>query len=116
LDCSKYLVNRQIIVSRELTKINETLVVLPNMSQTCLIKPIGEFVVVVIPDIDRGERQRQTEDTQKEALNLFSVLAAAPGISEDLAIELTALKLALTPTDARKAIKKAKILVKQQNK
>ena len=71
---------------------------------------------MVIPEIDRGERQRQTIEIQQNALNLFSVLAAAPGISEDLAIELTALKLALTPTDARKAIKKAKILVKQKNK
>jgi 16S rRNA (cytidine1402-2'-O)-methyltransferase len=115
-ECSKYLVDQQIIVSRELTKLNETLVIYPNTSSIGRINPIGEFVVVVIPEIDSGKRQRQTLEIQQEALNLFSVLSAAPGISEDLAIELTALKLALTPTDARKAVKKAKILVKQQNR
>lgn len=115
-DCSIYLAKQQIIVSRELTKINETLVVSPNALSIKGIKPIGEFVVVVIPEIDTGMRPRQTAEIQAEALNLFSILAAAPGISEDLAIELTALKLDLTPTDARKAIKKAKILVKQQNR
>lgn len=115
-ECKKYLVKQQIIVSRELTKLNETLVVAPNIYELGIIKPIGEFVVVVIPDIETGDRQTMTEEMQGQALKLFSILAAAPGISEDFAIELTALKLALTPTDARKAVKKAKILVKQQNR
>jgi len=114
-DCAFYLVKQQIIVSRELTKINETLVISPNIGSIGPIKPIGEFVVVVIPEMDLDERRQQTEEMQREALNLFSLLFAAQGISEDLAIELTALKLDLTPTDARKAIKKARILVKQQN-
>lgn len=116
LDCSHLLAKQQIIVSRELTKLNETVVESPNIETIGEIKTIGEFVIVVIPQIDQSEKARQTTDLQAEALNLFSTLAAAPGISEDLAVELTALKLALTPTDARKAIKKAKILVKQQNR
>jgi 16S rRNA (cytidine1402-2'-O)-methyltransferase len=115
-DCAKYLAEQQIIISRELTKINETSVESPNIRLLSVIKPIGEFVVVVIPEIDKGERRDQADEMQLEALNLFSSLAAAPGISEDLAIELTALKLDLTETEARKAIKKARILVKQQNK
>jgi len=115
-ECSKYLVDQQIIVARELTKINETLVTSPNIGSIGAIKAIGEFVVVVIPIVDAGFRQAQTADMQQAALKLFSIISAAPGISEDLAIELTALKLDLTPTDARKAVKKAKILVKQQNR
>ncbi len=115
-DCAIYLAKQQIIVSRELTKINETLVVSPNIAEIGDVKPIGEFVVVVIPAAETGERKVVTEEIQSQALKLFSVLVSAPGISEDLAIELTALKLALTPTDARKAVKKAKILVKQQNR
>lgn len=115
VDCGIHLGEQQIIVSRELTKMNETLVVAPNIRLLGPINSIGEFAVVVIPEIDRPHRERQTEEIQREALNLFSSLAAAPGISDDLAIELTALKLALTPSDARKAVKKAKILVKQQN-
>lgn len=115
-DCKQYLAKQQILVARELTKLNETLVVSPNDAVMPPINPIGEFAVVVIPEIDRGERQLATEAVQAEALNLFSMLSSAPGISEDFAIELTGLKLGLSPTDARKAVKKAKILVKQQNR
>lgn len=114
-DCRKCLVKQQIIVARELTKLNETLVTSPNIESLGYINPIGEFVVVVVPEIDPNERRAIDEATQKEAMNLFSLLVQAPGISEDLAIELTGLKLGLSPTDARKAVKKAKILVKQQN-
>ena len=116
IECKSYLVKQQIIVSRELTKLNEQLVVSPNISELSGVKPIGEFVVVVIPESAERERRSLGEETQRAALNLFSLLAAAPGISEDLAIELAALKLNLTLTDARKAVKKAKILVKQQNR
>lgn len=116
IECKKYLVEQQIIVARELTKINEQLVVSPNINMYTNIKPIGEFVVVVIPESMARERKSLDEEKQLLALNLFSLLTVSPGISEDLAIELTALKLTLTPTDARKAVKKAKILVKQQNR
>jgi 16S rRNA (cytidine1402-2'-O)-methyltransferase len=108
-DCKKCLVKQQIVVARE------TLVTSPNIESLGYINPMGEFVVVVVPEIDLNERRAIDEATQKEALNLFSLLVQATGISEDLAIELTGLKLGLSPTDARKAVKKAKILVKQQN-
>lgn len=116
LECGKYLAKQQINVSRELTKLNEQLVVSPNISTLSVVKPIGEFVVVVIPEPMTKERPSLGDEVQLQALNLFSVLTASPAISEDLAIELTALKLNLTLTDARKAVKKAKILVKQQNR
>lgn len=115
-DCKNYLVDQQIIVARELTKLNEQLVVSPNIERIEEVKPLGEFVIAVVPRVDESRRRIQTEVLQSEALKLFSTLSQAPGISEDLAIELTALKLDLTPTDAWKAIKKAKILVKQQNR
>ncbi len=115
-DCKNYLVEQQILVSRELTKLNETLVMSPNIMLLGVINPIGEFAVVVIPPIDDAERVKQSEELQAQALNLFEMLSQAPGISEDFAIELTGLKLGLSVTDARKAVKKAKILVKQQNK
>ncbi len=115
LDCSKYLAKQHIIVFRELTKLNETLVEYQINAYKVPVKAIGEFVVVVIPETRSAQRVPLTEDVQVQAMNLFTALVAAPDISDDLAIELTALKLALTPTDARKAIKRAKILVKQQN-
>jgi 16S rRNA (cytidine1402-2'-O)-methyltransferase len=115
-ECANYLAEHQIIVARELTKLNETLVVYQNKVNHTLIKPLGEFVVTVLPEVGEKRAQAQTESMQRSAMNLFDALAAAPGISEDLAIELTALKLAITVTDARKAVKKARILVKQQNK
>ncbi len=114
-ECKSYLAEQQIIIGRELTKLNETVVESPNITSVGDVKPIGEFVIAVIPQPYSHQRTQQTSELQSQALNLFSTLAAAPGISDDLAIELTALKLALTPTDARKAIKKAKILVKQQS-
>lgn len=114
-DCKNVLVEQQIIVARELTKVNEQLVVSPTILSMSEVKELGEFVVAVIPGMDHSERHVQTEGEQAQALKLFSALCEAPGISEDLAIELTALKLNLTVTDARKAVKKAKILVKQQN-
>lgn len=114
-DCKKCLGKQQIMVARELTKLNETLVTSPNINSLGEINALGEFVVVVVPPIDPEERRSLDEALQKEALNLFEMLSAAPGISDVLAIELTGLKLGLSPTDARKAVKKAKILVKQQN-
>jgi 16S rRNA (cytidine1402-2'-O)-methyltransferase len=115
-DCRKYLVNQQIFITRELTKLNEELVLRPNIESMRHILPIGEFSVVVIPRIGDEDRAKMTEPLQDEALKLFEALAASPEISDDLAIELTGLKLGLSLTDARKAVKKAKILVKQQNR
>jgi 16S rRNA (cytidine1402-2'-O)-methyltransferase len=113
-ECSEILVESQIVVGRELTKINEELVVKPKTTKLRSIKTIGEFVVVVLPSQSLESVDAKDEQVGREALDLFSRLAVAPGIPEDLAIELVGLKLGLSTTEAKKAVKKAKILVKQQ--
>ncbi len=113
-EAEEILVKKQILVLRELTKINETTVIRPNSLSKELIKPLGEFCMVVIPEIYASSNPRQTKSLQGEALNLFERLVAGGQVSNDLAIELVALKMAVSEAVARKAVKKAKISVKQQ--
>lgn len=115
LEDAEKLVKGQIIVLRELTKLNETVVIRPNIELSEAIKPIGEFCLVLLPEIDESKRADEPEVLQAEALNLFQQLVAGGQVSADLAIELVALKLHVTEAVARKAVKKAKISVKQQN-
>lgn len=113
-DCSQQLVKSQIIVCRELTKLNEQLVIKQNNDKLGDVKALGEFVVVVVPSVDAESTNANDAEVGRQALDLFSRLVQAPGIPEDLAIELVGLKLGLSTTEAKKALKKAKILVKQQ--
>lgn len=108
------LVKKHILVLRELTKLNESSVIRPNNISTDTIKAIGEFCMVVIPEIDATVTTVPTASMQDQALNLFERLVAGGEVSEDLAIELIALKMGVPETAARKAVKKAKISVKQQ--
>lgn len=114
-ECLKCLVNKHILIGRELTKMNEELVERPNTQYLDINKDIGEFVIAVMDVSDVTAEEIKTAEVQQQALDLFESIAASPLISHDLAVELTALKLNLSATDAKKAIKKAKILVKQQN-
>jgi 16S rRNA (cytidine1402-2'-O)-methyltransferase len=113
-DLTVKLAKRQIIVLRELTKLNETVVVRPNKESNEQIKPLGEFCVVVLEEQTGSERVIDQAALQTNALELFERLVAGGQVSDDLAIELVALKLAVPEAVARKAVKKAKISVKQQ--
>jgi len=108
------LAKRQIIVLRELTKLNEQMVVRPNETIIEPIKPIGEFCIVVLEEPEAPDREIDQIALQEKALELFHRLVAGGQVSDDFAIELVALKLAVTEAVARKAVKKAKISVKQQ--
>jgi len=113
-DTEEILVKKHILVLRELTKINETVVIRPNNAHLEDIKPIGEFCVVVIPRIDDFAAAISEDLLQGQALKLFTQLVSGGQVSDDFAIELIALKLAVSEGEARKAVKKAKISVKQQ--
>jgi 16S rRNA (cytidine1402-2'-O)-methyltransferase len=113
-EAEEILVKKHILVQRELTKLNETVVIRPNNKSIADIKPLGEFCLVVIPEIDQAGSSMDPALLQGEALDLFTRLVSGGQISDDLAIELIALKLAVTEAVARKAVKKAKISVKQQ--
>lgn len=113
-EAEKILVKKHILILRELTKINETTVIRPNKESLEIIKAIGEFCLVVIPDTNSVEIPQDQTLLQGEAHKLFTQLVAGGHVNDDLAIELIALKLAVTEAEARKAVKKAKISVKQQ--
>jgi 16S rRNA (cytidine1402-2'-O)-methyltransferase len=108
------LVKKQILILRELTKLNESIVIQPKNTNNTSIKAIGEFCVAVIPAADGTQPAKEDSLIQGEALNLFNQLTSGDQLSSDFAIELVALKFAVTEAEARKAIKKAKISVNQQ--
>lgn len=114
-EIEQILVERHILVLRELTKLNESVVKRPNQEQNEIIKAIGEFCVVVIPETDKSAVPTDQAILQDQALKLFTQLVSGGQVSDDFAIELIALKLAVSEAEARKAVKKARISVKQQN-
>jgi 16S rRNA (cytidine1402-2'-O)-methyltransferase len=113
-ESEEILVEKHILVLRELTKLNETIVIRPNNVSNSTIKPLGEFCVIVIPDAESTGSSTDSMALQGEALKLFTQLVSGGQVSDDFAIELIALKLSVTEAAARKAVKKAKISVKQQ--
>lgn len=113
-EVEQILVKKQILILRELTKLNETVVIRPNNIFNYDIRAIGEFCLVIIPAVNQTKVATDTVAVQSEALKLFNQLVAGGQVSDDFAIELIALKMAVTEAVARKAIKKAKISVKQQ--
>lgn len=104
-DSSQYLVNRQIIVCRELTKINEELVKWDNNS----VKPMGEFVVVV------GGSAKQVDDDpdEVELAVLFGQIEESTNLAEDMVLAMVAGHFHISPVRARKLLKKGRILQKR---
>jgi 16S rRNA (cytidine1402-2'-O)-methyltransferase len=114
-ECSGVLAKRHILCLRELTKLHETEVKWPNIEDGLPINAIGEFVVVVEAEIGNPPGTGSDQFDPASAFDLFQDLVAGGRISEDLAIELVSLKLSASLADVKKAVKKAKILVKRQN-
>jgi 16S rRNA (cytidine1402-2'-O)-methyltransferase len=104
-DAAQYLVNRQIIVCRELTKINEELVKWDNIS----IKPLGEFVVVV------GGSASELEDDpdEVELAVLFGQIEESTSLAEDMVLAMVAGHFHISPVRAKKLLKKGRILQKR---
>jgi 16S rRNA (cytidine1402-2'-O)-methyltransferase len=104
------LVNSQIMIHHELTKINELSIIYPNQSVQNIAWHKGEFVIVVPP------RPEDAVTTSSENVySLFAKLHERAGLDEDLAVRLTATAIGVTEKDAAKHIKKGKILVKRQS-
>lgn len=104
-DSAQYLVNRQIIVCRELTKINEELVNWDNKS----VKPLGEFVVVV------GGSAAELEDDpdEVEVAVLFGQIEESTSLAGDMVLAMVAGHFHISPVRARKLLKKGRILQKR---
>ena len=104
-ESSQYLVNRQIIVCRELTKINEELVKWNNKA----IKPLGEFVVVV-----GGIATELDDDPDEVELTvLFGQIEESTTLAEDMVLAMVAGHFHISPVRARKLLKKGRILQKR---
>jgi 16S rRNA (cytidine1402-2'-O)-methyltransferase len=110
-DLQQNLVNRQILVARELTKAHEELVLLPKLHSE--IPEMGEFTVVIGPKSE-PETGRRLVDAE-EAWSMFGRLTNSAGFDELLAIRLTAVALNLETKTIARIVKKRKILAKRQN-
>jgi 16S rRNA (cytidine1402-2'-O)-methyltransferase len=104
------LVNRPIQAHRELTKINEELVDAGSSEPT----ERGEFTIVVGKQRELGSKTPAEVDGLK-MLDLFGELTNIEAISADDVIMILAQLNGIPERAVAKAIKKAKILVKQSN-
>jgi 16S rRNA (cytidine1402-2'-O)-methyltransferase len=114
LDRMTKLAVSPIIVTRELTKHHEQLAEHTNTLTNEPITAKGEFCLVALSHDSSDEQDMTSPDAQAAALDLFEGLTSGRAMADDLALELTALKFGIGQQEARKAIKKAKISVKQQ--
>jgi 16S rRNA (cytidine1402-2'-O)-methyltransferase len=108
-DVRTQLVDRQIIVLRELTKIHEQLVVLPIAEVPDATAAVGEFVVVVGP---RDERAIEVPQSSA-VVDLFWRMTERASMSDVVALDLLAAYFKLPATAVRKIIKQHLISVKQ---
>jgi len=106
-------VKRPIQVHREVTKINEELVIYSNEAQVQQVKELGEFVII----IGKGVSTRAQHDdsaTLAQAVKIFGCMTASCGFDQTDAIALAARALDLSEQVVRKAVKKHKISENQR--
>lgn len=107
LDEMSSLVKRHILIHREITKLNEELVVWPRVPLE-----LGEFVVVLAP----VEPSESTAELDAELiLSRYQALTAGAGFEDSLAFEMLAKFVGVESAVIRKSVKKSKILAKRQN-
>jgi len=107
LDEMSSLVKRHIFIHREITKLNEELVVWPRVPPE-----LGEFVVVLAP----VEPSESTAELDAELiLSRYQALTAGAGFEDSLAFEMLAKFVGVESAAIRKSVKKSKILAKRQN-
>lgn len=110
-DVYSVLAERQIIVKREISKINEEFVIWDKQPVLKKVRSIGEFVVVIGPS---QTPEKQIEINVSEALATFDKLVHAAMLDENQAtIALSALT-GLSRQKLSNVLKKARILVKRQ--
>jgi|SRR5687767_6301283 len=105
-ELAKYLGKRTIIVGRELTKVNEELVV---WDKTIALREQGEFVVVVGP----AESLPVQEPDAAAVARFQGQLTEKLGLDETEALELTATHFGVGRPKAVKLLKKGLILLKR---
>jgi 16S rRNA (cytidine1402-2'-O)-methyltransferase len=106
------LVERQIFVFREISKIHETLAILPNITSIGEIAALGEFCLVVA-----GTEEDSAEVIDNTGIfTLFQELTSSEPIGRDKATSIAAAVYGIDEITAAKIIKKAKISVDRLNR
>ena len=111
-DLQPYLVNRPILIARELSKVHEQLVISPN--KALAISETGEFTIVVSPAIASEVERSAAGD--EAVLEIFWRITNIGGFDEPSAIRLTASATNLKATTVRKLVKKSRISAERQNR
>ncbi len=109
--CQTYLVERQIIVWRELSKINEESVEQPKQ----LAKSVGEFTVVVAPSIDPGKSAQSELVNAEQLAALVGCLTDHVGVDGETAMSMGARAFLLTTRKAASMLKRRAYSVKRQS-
>jgi 16S rRNA (cytidine1402-2'-O)-methyltransferase len=104
------LVERQIQIHRELTKLNEEFVISPIISADRSINTLGEFVLVIEPVRDTRESQVASKAKTDKAALLVGCMTTTCGFELQTAIMMTSRALELEPSAVKKAWKKHRIL------
>jgi 16S rRNA (cytidine1402-2'-O)-methyltransferase len=102
------LVKRPIMIGRELTKVNESLVVRQINSESAKITEIGEFVVVV----DCGAESSGHIAETSSVTDMFYRLTKLASINEASAMHIVSREFDLPQTRVKNLVKKARIEAK----
>ena len=105
-ELAEYLVGRSIVVGRELTKVNEELVI---WYKDAALREQGEFVVVVGPATDSPVREPDAATVAEFEGQLTEKL----GLEDHETLELTAKHFGVALPKAVKLVKKGRILLKR---
>jgi 16S rRNA (cytidine1402-2'-O)-methyltransferase len=108
-DLAAYLVNRQIFVHREISKIHEELVEYTNTSLEYTNDHQGEFVFVVEADDSKQRYLNELDSRIKLGLDMLDCLTKNNCVGSETALEFAARASSVTNQDLRKASKKARI-------
>ena len=104
---------RPIQIHRELSKINEELVIYTNKEPAQKVKELGEFVVVVGEAAEANDRHLDDKLLAKANL-MFGCMTTSDAFSSTEAVALAAKALELDEQVVRKAVKKHKIAENQR--
>ena len=107
-ELAQYTGIRPIFLARELTKLNEHLVV---WDKNEAVREQGEFVVVVGP----AEPEVVTEPESASVATFIGQIIEHIGLGEDEAVALAATRFSIGTTKVRKLLKKGRILVKRSS-
>jgi 16S rRNA C1402 (ribose-2'-O) methylase RsmI len=104
---------RPIQVHRELTKINEELVIYTTKAPTNPVKELGEFVIVVGEAVNTAD-VRPDAAALSNAVRIFGLLTTSNQLEQAQAMTIAAKACELDEQVVRKAVKKHKIAENQR--